>query len=267
MLKANYCEIGCSVANVVTVLGSSSSFTFVPGATYSLICGTTGGARVFQILQNTYPVFTVTESGTTSSLGSSYRYAGFGGFSSSVPTQARRGTHSGYAATVAAFSFVDNQPQTQVGSGWRQYRTSTTTGTVSTGNNLFSAGWFDTLQYATPDVTYNLAANSVTVSIAGWYEICVNVNTANGMIGIGAGGVMSAAIFRNGSCVQISGGTTSNINSGMQNASGTFVIYLNANDVIQPGYSSTWSAGSVLVGEATGIKAYWSGALLNRSLN
>lgn len=243
--------IFCFVAGSYTTIGSAYD-TFTPGAAYSLVCGTGASAnRNFQILKNGTPITfttgstTLIESGTTSQMGASYRYCGFG-----VDSPAK----------LSQWTFADNAPPAAVGSGFRAYRTTTTPVTLSAGDNLLANNFFDTVATVTTDLTSAPATNNkVTVSVAGWYVVTVSL-----ALNIGSGGSAGPALYKNGSVIRHGTINTSLTGTGYYSATGTFVVYCAAGDYLQPGVYCDAGSVSGTKGEATGTWTYWELAFSNR---
>lgn len=256
-------ELGYSVSGAKTVMTTmTSGFSFKSNAVYWLAAGTVGGTRVFQVIEGKEPLITWTEVGTSSQLGSGFRYTGFG-FHMDVNTWGIRNV-----GRVTAFAFSDNQPPTVVGSGSRMYRASTSNVGVSSGNNLLATSFFDTQDEATTDITQDRTNGKFTVSLAGWYQVTI-VSAVSGNFPT----TFQWLLYKNGSAYKFLPG-----NNGMRGvtavggnqlpiavgASG--LVFLSAGDYVQMGYNANVSAGSCFVGDAAGQGTYFEIALVNRSL-
>lgn len=248
-LMKNSMSLGCSVAGSVTVF-SNTVTAFVPGAAYWLECGTTGGARIFRVWRNSTVIHTYTDSAAVSQLG--HYHTGMGVISS---------TSSYIPAQVSAFSFYDNIPPTVKGTGWRVARTSLTTGNLVSGTNLFPASWFNTPDYISDDLVYTAASNKIKVPYDGWYSVNV-VQFGDSGIGPGGGGKNRAALYVNGVATQLSNPIPSNLYVNYNGFGGSFIVYLEKDDEVQPGYVSTFNATGFLEADAGGTATYWSGSFL-----
>jgi hypothetical protein len=250
-----YYELGCVVSGSKTVMKSSTQFASGFGGVSQmyLVAGTVAGQRVFAVYNGNSLVYTHTEVGTTSQVGSGFRYTGFAGdLDGSRPSR---------PPTVNGFAFSDFLPPSTVGSGFRAYRNSTSTVAASLNDNLFGNSFFDTTQYLTSDLTYAAGTNNkLTVSIDGWYQVTLafRPNTSSGS------DVYQGTISRNGTLIQRGNAQTSG--TGTQRViAASFIVYCAANDYLQPGY---WAASTnPFAGESTGAATYWEVALINRSLS
>lgn len=248
-LYKNYLELGCYVSGSKTVFATDSTFQFKPGAAYWLECGTTGGLRVFRVWENSKIIKTYTDAAAVSAVGN--YYTGLGGVCS---------TDFYHPAKISMFAFYDNTPQAVLGCGWRVARTNTTGGGWSTGTNLFPASWFDTIDYLTDDLTYTMSANKVKVPYAGWYQVNIHQHGNSGM-GVG-GGNARVALYRNGTPVQYGSRVAHNSSVGFVGMGGTFTVYCDANDELQPGTDATYSVSSAANADAGGLSTYWSGTFV-----
>lgn len=261
-------KIGCVVSGTTTTFTTATT-SFQAGATYSLVCGTSGGVRAFQLLCNGAPILSYTDSGGTSQYGSTYRYAGFGmyGWNSSGYT-GTPGTIYGanIPGVMSQWTFSDNTPLPTVGSGAHIYRTSTSTVNISSGQNTLPTSFYGNTLYATNDITVNLTNNKFTVTYAGWYLVNICYQTVRTT----APEAASVSLYHNGSLAQQAGGGTGNGAGSTQYPylySGAFLIYLAAGDYVTPGYISSQTESGALTGESTGSYSYMNIALVNRSLS
>lgn len=258
-----YFELGCVVAGVKTVMKSSTQFASGYGGVSQvyLAAGTAGGTRVFQVYSGTNVVYTHTEVGTTSQLGSGFRWTGFGGD--------YKGANPSRPPTVNGFVFADNLPPTYPGSGARINRTSTTQVAVSSGVNLLPTNFFGNTALATSDCTVDLVNGSIAVANAGFYNI--KFVAKNG----------SSAGFpdRIAPVLHINGSATlydRDISRGVSSIGGSLVprwisgewlaVPLSAGQYVQVGYDASAGASNVFQGEATGYQTYLSITLANKSL-
>lgn len=258
----NDVELGCVVSGVKTVFATrSSGFSFQANSMYWLRCGTLGGQRVFQVLNGTTPIITYTEVGTTSQLGSGYRYTGFG-----VSARASRlGTVP--PGSLLAFGFADNLPPVIVGSIASMYRVNTSGVSMLNGNNLLPTGFFDTPELNTEDYTYNLSNGSFTVANAGNYRC-----TIQSAISASFPNQFTWRIYVNGVAGKyggdphIRGVGALGGNETPNYAGGSVDIPLQAGDTVRWGYNSSGISADVLKGEATGSATYFTITMINRSL-
>lgn len=302
-IQANTAELGYAINGSRTPMttytvpssGWLGSMPLIMSATtITLVCGTTGGARQYKVLVGGETVITWTESGTSSQMGASYRYTGFGG---DMVYGLLNGSNT-YAppSPVGTFNAVDNAPATYLGSGFRAYRTSTsnlampTTGGYNAAGTLrndgreyvpFSGGtlanFFNTKEYATTDLTFNVAADGVTatndsrvtVSNDGWYmvNLCIGFAINTMVVDI------APALFKNSATVPLRKGNAAwgvnqlGIVRGPSSVSSTFTLYLNAGDYLIPGYWTTpiYAPGGSFLGDGSGLTCYFEMTLMNRS--
>ena len=242
-----------------TVFGSVSGFTFSAGAAYWLNCGDTGSARNFDVYQNNVKLATFTDSGAISGMGPLFRSAGIGTYATA------NGLATAMPGAMVGFVFADNTPASILGSGFQASRTATGAASMATGANVFPASYFNTVNVNTSDMTYDVTTNKVTVSVTGWYEVVVN---QHGNSSIGSGGQCRAALFKNGTLAQLAVPVNATLAQGFNGFAGSFPVYLQAGDYIQPGYRSDFSgSASVLYGETTGTYTWFSVSLMNISKN
>ncbi|WP_141213983.1 DUF7257 domain-containing protein [Mycobacterium marinum] len=236
------------VAGSSTVL-STAYDTFTPGAVYTLIAGTVGGNRVFQVLKNgTALTFSTggisyTDTGNVSQVGASYRRGGW--------------IIIGTAPKMSTWALADNTPPAVVGSGFRAYRTSSTTLSNSSGSPaLFPSTWFDTVDYNSSDLPYDASTNKITVSVSGHYRIQMVLH-ATSYVNWGASNYLFGTLYVNGTRVR----TGNNLIYGYKLETG-FDIYLEAGDYVQLGYVSNTNFSAN--GDASGLITWWSVTFLNR---
>lgn len=254
-LMAESLELGCYVNGAKTIFYTDTTFRFKPGSSYWLECGTTGGARILRVWENKRVILTRTDSSSISQIGASYRNVGLG---------VQAANYQYVPAEIAAFAFFDNDPMQIKGCGWRVMRTDTAnTASFTATESLFPQGWFNTVDYMSDDLidTYDPVNNKIVAPADGWYAVSV-YQYGNQNLGPGVGGSNRAGLFKNGTCVQLANPIPSNINVGYNGFGGTFTVYCEKGDELQPGYSSTWSGSNLLRGEAGGLGTYWAGAFL-----
>lgn len=255
-------ELGCLVSNVKTVFATlTSGFSFKSNGVYWLQPGTVGGARIFRVLDGNTPIITHTEVGTTSQLGSGFRYTGPPVYAFANPF----GTNG--PGKVSAFAFADNQPPTLVGSGAYMYRAATADVGVTSGTNILSS-FFDTSGGGTADITVDLTNSKFTVSMDGWYKVTARSKVASSAFP----SRFTWILHVNGAADRYMGTMHARGLDGIaapqtpEGVSGECGIHLLAGDYVQLGYNASNTVGSVLDGEAAGTQTYFSIALMNRSL-
>lgn len=227
---------------------------FTPGAVYSLVCGTgVGPNRTFQILKNGTPIqlynspfssgaLSVIDTFNDSQIGSGYRRGGY----------YLKGT-----AKLSTWALADNTPPAIVGSGFRAYRTASTTLTNSGGSPaLFPGSWFDTTDYVSSDLTHDSSSNKVTVSVSGHYRIQMVLHAAS-YVNWGASNYLFGTLYVNGTRVR----TGNNLIYGYKLET-SYDIYLEAGDYVQLGYVSNTNFSAN--GDAGGLITWWSVTFLNR---
>ena len=261
-------KLGCVVSGATTnwvtnTIGVGLVLLVAMGTPFTLVCGTDDGERYYKLLVGDSELATHTESGTVSQLGASYRYTGMG------IEQIYSGSQLA-PAPVTTWTMRDSPPVSYVGSGFRYYRSSTSgTSISSTGNNLLPNSFYDSETYKTDDYEYAPAtANKVTVAVEGWYLVTVAIGlTVNTMLNN-----MSALLYKNGSVFSRGPSGIGMVavpleNRGPDCVSGTFMVYLQGGDYVQPGYymSTAYGASGSMIGDSAGTKSYFEVTLLNRS--
>lgn len=252
--EADRFTLGCSVGWSWTTWEVREStvgnrWEFKPGAAYWLECGTTGGARVYRVWENSTVLMTFVESGAASLMGASNRWVG-------LAVKTFSGTM--VPGKIASFAFYDNQPDELKGSGWRVACTFTATNNLDSGDNTFPSNWFDTPDYITDDLTYNITTNGVTVAATGWYQITLNQYGDNAVVG---GYSVHPTLYVDG-VVAARGQTTrwAGYNEGF---AATWIVYLYEGAHVKPGYwASATIVNSLVGGDAGGTNTFWSGVYL-----
>lgn len=279
-------ELGCVVSGSKTVF-TSRSISFKANALYYLECGTVGGLRVFRVLEGNTPVLTHTEVGTTSQAGSGYRYAGGGAYAYGYDFF---GPQTYRPADMLAFAVADNQPPTVVGSGAVITRTTATAVNISSGLNVLPASFWTTPLETTADLTIDYTNGRIKVSIAGWYDVNVRLQTAETVSTGTSGGnatpwPMQLALFTgtgagSPSLLRYIGDSVracyTSGPSGATNATATWVgpraiaasarVFLDVDDYVAVGYDADAAKNSFLQADASGYSTFFSVTLANRSL-
>lgn len=232
---------GAVIAGVWTQW-TTQGHAFKPGAIYSLECGTSGGIRQYKVLCNSVPILVWTEVGTASLLGASYRKSGLGA-EWQVGYDGGGGVFYAGPGNVAAFAIADSTIPTLIGSIGRAFRaagTSGLAGAVSTNYFPVPNGLFDTVDYASSDLTFSTTTGTWTVTKRGNYlvstEMQCDVTNQSGVIGVMVNGILRA-----------SGG------SGVS-AAGAFLIALSPGDSVQIAFRAYTALN--IVGTAAG-NATW----------
>lgn len=251
-------EVQAHVASnqvTLTILNGSGSHTvvtqsanFQPNAIYSFYCGLASNAASYQLYCNGKLIFTTyTDSGGLAVVGASNMYGGL--ITAGLPT---------------TFSFADNAPPTVVGSTFRVNRTNTGTVSVPNGAAILPANFFDTLQYCSPDLSFNFTTNGLQVTTAGTYLSVLISEVAN----INNGQHLMPIMYRQGAEWGMSGSGFSDASFGGASDMailGVELVLCAAGDVIQPGTYSD-ASGASLKGESGGNITHWMVTLANRSL-
>lgn len=246
-MSANTAEIGFLKSGAVTVLGAATNFRFKNGAAYWLEAGIPGSPRTFRLFENNALILEAVDTAAGSIIGADNRFAGFATMSPNATTR---------PGVAAGFALYDNEPQAVTGSGFSRSRTLSTTANLSKGDQLFPNGWFDKVDYVTPDYAYVSTGNALTVSAAGWYLVNI-VQYASGGI-ILDGGQIRSTVRRNGKVVHTGPPMNSNQTVGQQGFDGTFLVYCDAGDILQPGYISSWDYSAFLKTGDAGKSTYWT---------
>ena len=254
-LNQAFAYLGCFVGGSWTLL-DSTAHNQVAGALYELVCGNEPSSNIYeyQLLCNGTALISLTDSSHISQVGSSYRYAALGQ-ANYVGTAYTNGGIA-YAPNtqvnppaVSQWGIADNAPPAVIGSGFLTYRASTSGVTISNGGPFpLGSGCFDTVEWNTPDLTYNSSTNVITVGVTAWYAVGVRLLPSNGANFL-------PVIYHNGSIPP--GGM-----GGSYNDAAYFSVYCVAGDTLQSGYSNGPNA-SILGSSSTLGTSYWSVTLSN----
>lgn len=257
-LGPDTCELGAVVSGTTTVFATVSDFRFKSGASYWLETGTTGGVNILRVWENNRIIKTYTDSGGVSQYGASYRYTGIGGYTFGS------GLYHTTPGEVAAFMFSDNTPAPTLGSGFRRYRASGSGVSQSSGVNLIASNFFDTAELITDDLTYAGGSNNkLTVSVPGWYLVKLQIPLSSW---IQSANTIQMLLYKNGSVIAAGPETFGTAalgapTGGGSNFGGTFVVYCNAGDYLQPGCNA--STSFTLVGGPSGTQCHYEVVFLN----
>lgn len=170
---------------------------------------------------------------------------------------------------VSAVATLTPLPSAPIGSGFRQYRNSTSSVAGSSGGpNTFAASFFDTNQYNTGDYTWDSIANEVSVTYAGWYMVTVQVVSTPTIAG-GQRLAMGVSRISGGVTTTKNGpdfiGTSSGVGASIR-AGATFSIYCSAGDFLKATYLASGTPNN-FTGSSGGGDTYFEVTLLNRSLH
>lgn len=236
---------------VIGDLGSPSMplIKSTPGMRHTLVCGTAGGERVYQVLRNGSPILTVTDSGNVTNVAPDCRGWGFGGVTGSYLSSQVA------PSAVAAITVDDNDPAAITGTTFRAYRgTATQTPDISHPTGAIDAvsssvalpnNTFTVTDYITSDLVWNPTTGELGITKAGTYLIGVRYQFAEA-------GDQYPLVFVNGSRRVWIGGVRED--SG-QVGHGSTAIHLAAGDVIRFGVALN-ATGRNLLGDAAGMSCY-----------
>lgn len=263
--------------------GASITFTAFPGGTWSGALGqgsllevhNVGTTWTLAINGNT--VLSVTSSAVT--FGASTRYGGgFVMVRATVSLGWFQGTVTYDSFRVASITLSDYIDPIYLGSGATMARTSATNVTVATGTTVLPNSFYSVVQAATPDIACNLTNGTMTPSLSGWYLAKVATKSNVFTNSTNSAGQAQPAIFVNGTTTPVKLGlpqqySRSNSSDGSVDLtipvlalSDSFVIYLNAGDVVRAGQVIGSNASTRQVtGDSAGTATYFSLSLLNRS--
>lgn len=264
-LGKSYCEIGCVVNGAQSIFQSKTSFSFKPNSVYWLECGETGGPNQIRLIDNTGNAILSFTDDANNGVGVSkrdenHRYAGLGasafanGFGHYEP------------GSMLAFSLADNSPQPIVGSGFRRWRDSVTGVGATSGINLLDGSFFDTPEICTDEYEYTHSTNSVKVLKAGWYCVSLSLKLSDFLSYPFSNIALAPVLFRNGNVYAYGADSFGAGGGGNYRIAHTWIVYLNENEYVQPGYSATLDPVQNFVGEDSGAESYWQVSLLNWSL-
>jgi hypothetical protein len=237
-------------------LGPYVANKYGAGGTFALICGTVGGLNIYQILYNNSPILTFTDTGLVTQIGANFRGWGFGlGCGAGSPQIA--------PPTIRGVTVADNFPSPVSGTGFRVIRASTSGTTVAATSApvTFAANTFDTVDEISLAAAWN--GTAYTIPKSGFWMFDLRVD---------AGGVLAATASSYrlslwvGSAVKVSGTTTTGYivnNTIIPNClHDTWVVYLNAGDVVTPG-ADCIGANLGIVGNGAGSITYFAGTLVS----
>ncbi|MDM2212705.1 hypothetical protein PP449_15150 [Mycobacteroides abscessus] len=263
--------------------GASITFTAFSGGTWS---GALGQGSLVEV-HNVGTTWTLAINGntvlsTTSSavtFGASTRYGGgVVMVRATVNLGIFQGTVTYDSFRVASITLSDYIDPIYLGSGATMARTSATNVTIATGTTVLPNSFYSVVQSATPDIACNLTNGTMTVSLSGWYLAKVSTKSNIFTNSTNSAGQANPAIFINSTTTPSKLGlpqqySRSNSSDGsvdltipVLSLSDSFVVYLNAGDVVRGGQVLGSNASTRQVtGDSAGTATYLSLALLNRS--
>jgi hypothetical protein len=258
--------LGCVVAGVNTEF-TTELFNFQSGALYALACGTEGGVNVIEALCNGAVIASWTDSAGVSQYGSGYLYPGFG-----MEGYYLSGGGGGWKnpGSMSQWSAADNAPPAYVGTVARMHRASTTavTPTYTESSVEVLTSFFDTLDFATNDITASTSSGEYTVTNSGTYRITMRIAISGSTTGSFAS-TLQPVLYHNGSVAQWGNGVMMAYYAPLSFTPTSFgwswTQYLAPGDSVQVGYVNDGETpnGYQFVGESTGAKTYFDIALLN----
>jgi hypothetical protein len=256
-------DVGYCVNGVETVgaFGAGSTGIALTWSTAMMVViGANGNARTFQVFSGTQLVWSGTEVGTNSKINNGttdpvdkYRYFG------AKNTICQGSGGSSTAGTLSGTSVSDNAPPTVLGSTFRAHRASTTAYSAPSGGlTALPAGFFDTQDWKSPDMTWD--GQNLKFTIEGTY--LVNLRAAVNNIPRGVWADLGIV----GSSIRVVGGSFADTGTSAQSNNGVYgstLIYAHNGDSIQP--ATYASAAFSIVGEPGGSQTYMEVTLVNRS--
>ncbi|QTF82026.1 minor tail protein [Mycobacterium phage Fefferhead] len=250
------CRIGVVVNGVTTLLGPSDiSFAAPAGSLIRFRGGTTGGVRSFQLQVNSQVIGAANDTGNVSQVGENFRKVGL------AFEATGRGGGQGTPGSVSVFAANDNAPVEVVGSTARFYRNTATGINKPVGTAVLPANTLNTVDYISPDLTWDQAAQKVTVSRSGTYLVSMRVEcSAN----IGEAEDWSVLLYKNGTLHSRGEGYTGHQDTSTNNdnenrlsyiGGGPMLVYLAAGQSVQFGFGNTSGAESI-IGDAGGTRTW-----------
>lgn len=242
--------------------GGTASATYYPGATVTLTCGlSTSAQKTFALaIDGSYIFGSLVDSGAASVQGASNRYTGIGSVAATYPgvSPGALSTRQSIGASLGGFAFYDNVPPTYKGSAFRASNLTATAMSVTATSALMPNSWYAATganTWSTTDYTYTPGTNNkLQVAKEGWYYFNIVQGCTNASVS--GGGRSRLTIWKNGS-VHSYGPETNYVNAtGSVGASYSGMIYLLANEYIQPGYQSSW-AHSLWTADTSGLQTYF----------
>lgn len=245
----NRLTLGCRVAGVDTDW-TTATVKPAAGARLELQCGTSDEARQFLVRLNGAEVINYTESGTTSLLGSGYRYGG-----QALQSDARGSTESS-PGSVYQWKLQDLNPPGIIGSGLYVCRFNTASVTIAKDGAYHSfGGFFDHVVYGSDDLAWDASTGGVTIGNPGHYVFDWNVQFDTVNV---SGQTVQSALGQNASLAV--GGPV--CYSPIDAFAASLKLYCNAGDVMYPLVAAIGEAQNI-VGGATGTFSWFQCTKLN----
>lgn len=230
--------------------GGTIIFSYKPvaGDLWELQAGTTNSPYEFRVRRNNTTIISFTDTSQDSALGSSHRNWGLGQHAR------KRGSRQGLPPSLAIWTGADNAPSQLIGSVFSAYRQSGSSVTFSSGSNLnFPNNTYDTVEYISDDLSWNMTTGELTVSRAGMYIVesrvefdsAIGINMAfmqgikvnGGIRKLGHAGAAQAGLF--------------NTSDGGRNWHDTWLIYLKPGDVLRMAYGGSLSKSAIGVADGS----------------
>jgi hypothetical protein len=246
-------DLGCTVNGVDTVFVTGIGLTW--STSMSVVFGANGNPRRYQVFSGTQLVYDYTEVGTTSQIGSGFRYWG-----AKTECTFDSNGNTGSGGTVAGTSVSDNAPPVVLGSTFRCSRHSTGSVAIASGNHTLPGGTWDTTDYCSPDMTWD--GTNLVINTEGSYSVRANYQPT----GLSANNKWGSVLYQNGNLVRQLGGmcTDSWYGNAPLCVEGQAQVYCHAGDVLNPG--TNFQASASILGDATGTMTFFEVTLLNRSM-
>lgn len=245
-----------------TMLNSWPGIIPSPGAvgTKELIAGTPTDDRQF-VINYSGISRSWTDTADVTSLGEDFRYGGIGFVSDYRASSPSSETIPGRISLVGV---SDNAPTGIIGTGFRVSRTdsSTETLTLTAGESDLPDNWFDTVDYLSADLLWDATTGVVTVLREGLYAF-----QWGAVLNSAASGVYATMLLARSGFADAAAHTV-DLHSGRLGGtavaySASFLTYCGPGEYLQPQLSG--SGDVILRGESSGVRAFFSGALLNPS--
>lgn len=235
----------------ITQLGTDATGQGVPsvGSNLWMDCGTTGGINVYRLYNGTKIIKTVTDTGHV--IDETQLGAGWGQFNN----------FNNLPGKITQWSIADNQVPTVVGTTFRAYRGTATGISKSSGEAVFPANTFDTVDYISSDLVWDASQCKITATKPGTYLVGMRIGLSTV---IGQNEQWNTALFKNGTLVSRGEGwigheETSTANDNENRLSfaggGMMSVYLNGTtDYIQFGFNN--GSSKSVVGDTGGVKTW-----------
>jgi len=221
---------------------TSKTHNFRTSAIYSLVPGTAGGLRIYQIVCNGEVLLTWPEVGTASQLGAGFRGGGAGVRVNGHDNQTGTDATQLLPGKMVAFAFADNAPAPVPGVAARFYRASAS-GVAHGTSTKFANNLLDTIDYCS-DVFEWIPGTNCRVKVLKRGQFIVNVRVRANSADAGY-----ATLYINGGSNPRNGAHFPSATFGW-----TFQVWLEEGDYFEPGVQQGSSRS--FVGDATGTETY-----------